>query len=504
MDEKIAFYRKYRPQGFDHLMGQDHIRTTLLNAIKNRSVSHGYLFCGPRGTGKTTTARLLAKTLNCLRPSDTGEPCEECEICNDIAAGRLIDVIEIDAASNRGIDEIRDLREKIKFAPTRAENKVYIIDEVHMLTAPAFNALLKTLEEPPSRTHFILATTEVHKIPETIISRCQRFDFKRIDRKTIMTRLLYIAQKEKIETEDTALELIAKNCEGGMRDAIGLLEQLSCDGKLTYRHVQENLGLAGHKTIADLFGAFMSCDVSRALDLIRESYREGYDLSELNREILEFMREQMLASVQAKDHALTGRIVAMIEVLEDARAKLRDSVIPELALEIAAIKICAEADMESAAENRQPDLSAVKDSSVKEIPVEDAGADASFEPVKTDFSQNSDAPDEKRPFTISHAKELWPRVIEHLKSSSLKRSLKEVVISKAEKDALYVRFSTAFHFEKANTTEHIAALESTLGDFFEKSVKVHFELAKLEPSDDPEHDDAAREAASIFGGEIID
>lgn len=496
MDEKIAFYRKYRPQGFDHLMGQDHIRTTLLHAIKNRSLSHGYMFCGPRGTGKTTTARLLAKALNCLKPNDTHEPCEACDMCTDISEGRLIDVMEIDAASNRGIDEIRDLREKIKFAPTRAENKVYIIDEVHMLTTPAFNALLKTLEEPPSHTYFILATTEIHKIPETIISRCQRFDFKRIDRKTIMTRLLYIAQKEKINTEDTALELIAKNCEGGMRDAIGLLEQLACDGKLTYQNVKENLGLAGHKTIADVFEAFMTCDVQRALDLIRESYKEGYDLAELNREILEFMREQMLSSVQVKDHVLTRRIVAMIEVLEDARNKLRDSVIPELALEIAAIKICA-------ASGSVPDAEigvlAVRDSKVKEIPVEDA--------ERTDTPEagpDLSAPVEKRPLTISHAKDLWPRVIEHVKGSSLKRSLKEAVIAKAEKDALYVRFSTAFHFGKANTAENAAALEAVLDDFFEKAVKVHFELSKPESRDLPEPADAASEAMEIFGGELIE
>lgn len=495
MSEKIAFYRKYRPQGFDHLVGQEHIRMTLLNAIKSGSLSHAYLFCGPRGTGKTTAARLLAKALNCLSPRENDEPCEKCDMCLDIAEGRLIDVSEIDAASNRGIDEIRDLKEKIQFAPTRAKNKVYIIDEVHMLTSPAFNALLKTLEEPPSHTYFILATTEVHKIPETIISRCQRFDFKRIDKKTVMTRLLYIAQKENIEIEDAAIEVIAKSCEGGMRDAIGLLEQLAFNGKLTYQHVRENLGLAGHKTIEGLFEAFISCNVQTALELIRETYREGYDLSELNREILEFLREKMLESVREEDSQKTSLIVSMIEILEDAREKLRGSIIPELALEIAAIKICKIDSREEKVESRKEEMPAPQkietrkkeDVGIKMIPAEEAPK------ITSEI--------EKNPLTISYVKELWPRILDQFKGATLKRSAREAEIGKVEDNTLFLLFKTNFHFEKLNTTENKALIEKTLSMFFIDPVKVNLELKKLEEGAPANDVDKAME---IFGGELIE
>ena len=240
----MSLYRKYRPQTFAHLVGQDHVSQTLLSALRLGRVSHAYLFTGPRGTGKTSTARLVAKALNCLDESSV-EPCNACEICMEIADGRLIDIIEIDAASNRGIDEMRDLREKIHFAPTRAKLKVYIIDEVHMLTKEAFNALLKTLEEPPEHVYFVLATTEVHKIPETILSRCQRFDFQRIPVKVLVDRLSFIAQEEKIEVEEKALEMIAHHAEGGLRDAIGLLEQMAADGSLTVERVSTVLGIGG-------------------------------------------------------------------------------------------------------------------------------------------------------------------------------------------------------------------------------------------------------------------
>ena len=221
----MSLYLTYRPDTFEHLVGQDHIVQTLKNALKEKRIAHAYLFCGPRGTGKTSAARLLAKAINCTSPDSNGGPCNTCDICNAMSANRLTDVIEIDAASNRGIDEIRDLKEKIKFTPNVAKFKVYIIDEVHMLSKEAFNALLKTLEEPPPHAYFILATTESYKVPETIISRCQRFDFHRVGIATLTSRLHFIAEKEHIECEEKALECIALRANGGLRDAIGLFEQ---------------------------------------------------------------------------------------------------------------------------------------------------------------------------------------------------------------------------------------------------------------------------------------
>ena len=283
--ESVSLYRKYRPHNFDNLVGQDYIRDTLTNALKGNRVSHAYLFSGPRGTGKTSAARLLAKALNCSNLTDGYDPCNECDFCQEINNGRLIDLIEIDAASNRGIDEVRDLKEKINFAPTRSKFKVYIIDEVHMMTKEAFNALLKTLEEPPDHVYFILATTEIHKIPETILSRCQRFDFKRINKKALMTRLSFIAQKEKIQAQDSALELITRYVDGGLRDAIGLLEQLSVDKKLEVEHVREILGLSHTSLILSLYDVLMNNDIKEALKIISELHNQGSDLKQFLHEM---------------------------------------------------------------------------------------------------------------------------------------------------------------------------------------------------------------------------
>ncbi len=300
---EISLYRKFRPQTFANLVGQDHVRVTLTSALKKGQLAHAYLFTGPRGTGKTSTARLFAKAINCINLSENAEPCEECDICRDITTGRLIDVVEIDAASNTGVDDMRELIDKLHFAPTRAKNKVYIVDEVHMLSKGAFNAFLKTLEEPPANVFFILATTESHKVPETIISRCQRFDFKRIDNKTVMARLAYIAQIEGITAEDEALEMIARHVDGGLRDAIGLFEQLTVDKKLTKDTVRTILGVAGSSAIENFYKLLSERDANGALCFIQELYTEGIDFVQFTKELLEKMRGEMLHAVESKQMA---------------------------------------------------------------------------------------------------------------------------------------------------------------------------------------------------------
>lgn len=270
--------RKWRPTIFDHVVGQEHVTNTLKNAIKENRVAHAYLFAGPRGVGKTSTARILAKALNCENPKDA-EPCNECEMCKSISSTQSMDIIEIDAASNRGIDEIRTLRESVKYAPTRGKYKIYIIDEVHMLTKESFNAFLKTLEEPPRHTIFIFATTDVHKVPLTIISRCQRYDFRRIQLDTIKQTLAKIAKDEKIEIDDKTLTIISKKADGALRDAESYFDQVVafCNGKIEPEVVSRMLNLIDEEIYFDVSDAVLNKDFKSVFELSNKIFMNGWD-----------------------------------------------------------------------------------------------------------------------------------------------------------------------------------------------------------------------------------
>ena len=290
-----VFYRKWRPQRLDQVVGQEPVAQTLRNAVAHGRVAHAYLFCGPRGTGKTSTARILAKAVNCLAPQG-GEPDNECEICVSINESRALDLIEIDAASNRGIDDIRNLRDKVHFAPNAARRKVYIIDEVHMLTEPAFNALLKTLEEPPEHAIFVLATTEAHKVPLTIISRCQRFDFRRIPLEAIEARLAKLCVDEGIEASSEALSTIARTSAGSLRDAENLLEQalVSYGSPLSEDQVRDLLGLSSDESALELAGHILSRSVREGLRVINSVAGEGKDIRQFHRATIEYLRGMLL------------------------------------------------------------------------------------------------------------------------------------------------------------------------------------------------------------------
>ena len=356
----MALYRKWRPDSFSDVKGQDHIVTTLKNQIEADRIGHAYLFCGTRGTGKTTVAKIFAKTVNCEHPVN-GNPCNECASCRAVRDGVSMNVIEIDAASNNGVDNIRDIREEVQYSPTEGKYKVYIIDEVHMLSIGAFNALLKTLEEPPSYVIFVLATTEVHKIPVTILSRCQRYDFKRISVETIADRLTELMKAENIEVEDRAIKYIAKAADGALRDALSLLDQCLAfyiGQKLTYENVLETLGAVDTEVFSKLFRNIVMNDTKGALRQLEEIIMTGRELSQFVVDFTWYMRNLLLIQttedasdvidVSAENlKALTDEaevvepevLMRYIRVFSELSGQIRNAVQKRVMVEIALIKL---------------------------------------------------------------------------------------------------------------------------------------------------------------------
>ena len=355
-----VLYRKYRPKSFDDVYGQDHVTQTLRNELRLNRVHHAYLFTGSRGTGKTTCAKILSKAVNCLDIRD-GDPCGECANCRGIDSGEILDVVEMDAASNRGIDDIRAIIDEVAFAPARAKYRVYIIDEVHMLSRDAWNALLKTLEEPPAHVVFILATTEVNKIPETILSRCQRFDFHRISPADISERLHEIAAKESVSLTDEAALLIAVIADGAMRDAISLLDRcIGISTNVDADVVRSAAGLAAQGHLFEIVNCTINKNVTRALEIVDSLYKDSKDMGSLCEELQSHFRSLMLiktvskprelvvmsdrefdAAVAEADYLSLPDILFAMDVLGRARAAMRESVSPRTELEMALVKLCA-------------------------------------------------------------------------------------------------------------------------------------------------------------------
>ena len=359
-----ALYRKFRPTEFGDVKGQDHIVTTLQNQIKANRIGHAYLFCGTRGTGKTTVAKIFAKAVNCEHPVD-GSPCGECEMCRSIMAGTSMNVIEIDAASNNGVDNIREIKEEVTYRPTEGRYKVYIIDEVHMLSSGAFNALLKTLEEPPEYVIFILATTEVHKIPVTIMSRCQHYDFKRITIETISNRMLDLMDEEQVEVEEKAIRYIAKAADGSMRDALSLLDQCIAfylGQKLTYDNVLEVLGAVDTDVFSKLLRNVIHRDVPKVLNTVEELVMQGRELTQLASDFTWYLRNLLLVKtsdmiedvldvstenmMQLKEEAEmieADMLLRYIRIFSELSEQLRYATQKRVLLEVALIKLCTPA-----------------------------------------------------------------------------------------------------------------------------------------------------------------
>jgi len=482
----VAFYQKYRPKLFSDLIGEEHISATILQGVISNKLTHAYLLTGPRGTGKTTTARLLAKAINCLEINKarskgetiTGEPCNKCESCKEINEGRSIDIVEIDAASHTKVDEIREVIENARFLPTRSQKKVYIIDEVHMLSNSSFNALLKTLEEPPSHVVFILATTEANKLPATILSRTQRFDFHRISKDDIIKNLKKIAKAEKIEIEDDALDLIAVTAEGGHRDAIGLLEQSASSSydKLTKNNIEKILGVADLQEVFRFIGAIFNNNPEEGLKIAHRLYDGGASMIAFNRNLVEVMRKTLLFRMSSeilfedtkeniksiKDFSTLTDIPGLIEKIEifiRAGQLLKESAYPLLPIEIAVIKSCSpkvenhlpKQDVESVELEPKKDPSPVVElKNIEKIQQAEKKEDLLAVPVNV----------------LQMTEDLWQRVVEATKLknatlAALLRDAKPIEVSD-NKVVLGVRFP--FHKDKISEEKNKKILEEIFSE----------------------------------------
>ena len=509
----VALYRKWRPSDFSNLVGQEHISKTLVNAIHTGKIAHAYLFSGPRGTGKTSTAKILAKALNCEH-GPTPSPCNKCTSCTKINAGSSMDVFEIDAASNRGIDEIRDLRETVKFAPVDGRYKVYIIDEVHMLTTEAFNALLKTLEEPPSHVVFILATTETHKVPATIHSRCQRYDFKRISVPEIVARLELVASEMNIEADAEAIKLIAMHADGGLRDALSILDQCSTldNDKITADKVRRLLGLVGNEAIEKIVSQLAEKNSKEVLIILDELIARGKDVKQILSEIALHMRSVMIYQAtqdinsielySMDEKVLTkqaelfthNELVENIQLMHSAINEAKWSPQPRITTEVAMLSVCnpltvASGDTDALLKRIEKLEEKITKLSVAPRRVESVAAAAS--PVYREPSQVR-TPEYKTPTakvqgavkpvtkpseapvhavepmasaSTADAKAVWDRMLKELVSTG-KRSVYACVsqgqLQSFEQGQMVIAFTAAFPKERTEKSDYKEILETIL------------------------------------------
>ncbi len=429
-----ALYRKYRPQIFDDVIGQEHITTTLKNEIMNDKTSHAYLFTGSRGTGKTTCSKIFAKAVNCPNSKD-GNPCCECEICKGIDDGTILDVVEMDAASNNGVDYIRDLREEAYFAPAKAKYRVYIIDEMHMLSASAFNALLKILEEPPKHVKFILATTEVHKIASTIMSRCQRFDFKRIETSVMAQRLEETAKKEGFTLDEDAARLIGRYADGGMRDALSLLDLcMSGDKHITAQIVRSCSGITGNEAVEGIVDAVAEKNVQAALSAVADAHAKSFDLQRLCLDTLTYFRNMMVCILSKDPQALvdcmpdelermqlrakrfsTPQILRIITLLSNTGSELAKTEYKKAQLEMAVIKMINE-ELDTSTEALLSRIEILEKKVKNGVPVSTAPVDEPVPTVEKPQKTVEKPKPEKPKVNMGEAKkyEAWADVLEKL------------------------------------------------------------------------------------------
>jgi len=501
-----ALYRKWRPRTFDEVVGQKHVVRTLRNALSSGHIHHAYLFAGPRGTGKTTTARLLAKAVNCLAESDQ-RPCNECAICRAVNEGRLLDLIEIDAASNTGVDDVRELRERVGFRPNEARYKVYVIDEVHMLSNAAFNALLKTLEEPPPHAIFVLATTEPHKIPVTVLSRCQRHDFRRIPVSEIVARLEWMAEKEDIKAHHEALVLIARQATGSMRDAESLLDQLESYGAedVTVEEVRAALGTGASAMVMQVTEALTKGDAAQGLTAINTAVDGGADPRQFARQMVEHLRALLLLRLESG--------LVPVHVAEDVRPQLEEQAAafapraltqavrlfnqaaleakggwqPQLPLEMAFIEAALPPEPESAVPDGRSSTAKRRASSPSHRSTSSSSSPSQSQSTNTVRESQSTygklTPDEGS-LTPDALRDGWSEFLNYLRPRNLSlealmRSCEPVAI---EGDVVVLAFVHEFHRGKVEEDQNKQVVEEVLSELIGQRYRVRCVMSKQERS----------------------
>ncbi|SCJ39608.1 DNA polymerase III subunit gamma/tau [Intestinibacter bartlettii] len=506
-----ALYRVYRPKNFSDVIGQEHIVRTLKNQIENNNVGHAYLFCGTRGTGKTSTAKIFSRAVNCTNLHND-EPCNECENCREILEDKTMDVVEIDAASNNSVDDIRELRENVKYSPAKAKYKVYIIDEVHMLSQGAFNALLKTLEEPPSYVIFILATTEPHKIPATILSRCQRFDFKRVTVKDISSRMRYICEKEGIEADEKALNLIARNSQGALRDALSILDQcISFEGnKISYNDVIELLGSVNIEQLFDLAESIIKEDTRKSLQILNDFIIWGKDVRNLVNDLIDHFRNLMVCKIsndldeiislpeetidllkQQAETIDTNNLIRILNILSEAQDGMKISSNPRVLMEVTMMKIAQPMFDESkeALIKRIENLEQKIES--RNIKVNHISTNQTVDNFNENNQQNNNTVEKQEDENIEYenlkgddiklVEKSWKKILQKMKEDKnqvIRALLQDVDSFNISEDTLYIIFTDNYSFAKSrlDSPATIQYVEKVIREVLNRSFSVKIAL----------------------------